>query len=99
MTSPPTLEDSGLHARAALEFDAAVDAITAAVAPLASERVRETLDEFKRATHQLLRAQRHQVIDDCQAVISRLEARVRNLEHLMREGDPDDPTGYDSGRR
>lgn len=97
--TPPT-EDSGLYAKAKAEFDQTLDDVAAAVAAVSSEQVRDILDRYKRATHQLLRAQRHQTIDDCQAVISRLEARVRNLEALMRQGDEvDDPTGYDSGRR
>lgn len=113
MTPPPELENSGLYAKATKEFDAAVDAITAAVAPLASQQVREQLDEFKRTTHALHDALRRQLIDDATAVLSttgpalsaelrKFEQRLRNLE-LLAQGHAsdsvDDPTGYDAGRR
>jgi hypothetical protein len=108
MTPPKELTDSGLYVEAAAEFDAAVDAITAAVAPLASQAVRGQLDEFKRTIHKLLKAHRLQVIDDVTAVVSKhgpalsselreIEQRLRNLELLMRQGDEGAWDDYDGG--
>lgn len=84
MTPPRELQNSDLYQQAIEQFDATLDEVAGAVSAASSERVRDILDRWKAATHQLLRAHRYQVIDDCTAVVTRAELafdeRLKALE-------------------
>lgn len=111
MTPPRNLTDSGLYAQAAQVFDDVLDEVAAVVARASSEQVRDILDRYKRATHELLRAHRIQVVDDCTRIVLeaelRQDRRITGLEEWAYGGTievqavapdwPDDPTGTDAG--